>query len=83
MAKCYWSYMSRNVGAVSCEDVGPALFPTSFIEINIDFKYHVTVSLNYKLILFIILIESLAKNLEQSEVKDWLESTKETLMGDR
>lgn len=25
----------------------------------------------------------LAKNLEQSEVKDWLESTKETLMGDR
>jgi len=26
---------------------------------------------------------NLAKNLEQSEVKDWLESTKETLMGDR
>jgi len=25
---------------------------------------------------------NLAKNLEQSEVKDWLESTKETLMGD-
>jgi hypothetical protein len=28
-------------------------------------------------------VQSLAKNLEQSEVKDWLESTKETLMGDR
>jgi len=26
---------------------------------------------------------SIAKNLEQSEVKEWLESTKETLMGDR
>jgi len=29
------------------------------------------------------IFSSLAKNLEQSEVKDWLESTKETLMGDR
>jgi len=29
------------------------------------------------------IFSSLAKNLEQTEVKDWLESTKETLMGDR
>jgi hypothetical protein len=29
------------------------------------------------------LLQNLAKNLEQSEVKDWLQSTKETLMGDR
>jgi len=26
---------------------------------------------------------NLAKNLENSEVKDWLQSTKETLMGDK